>query len=72
MPKLVEACEYCDSKDAISHCNDCGKALCSLCQNEDERGMVKCLSCSDQVETPLIDEDVEENAIAYETPFDIG
>ena len=56
----LEVCEYCDSKESVSHCCDCGKALCTICQNEDERGKVRCLSCSDLPDVPLTDEDIED------------
>ena len=57
MSSTVEVCEYCDSKNATAHCCDCGKALCSLCQNEDENKRVKCLSCGDLPEVPFLESD---------------
>jgi hypothetical protein len=59
-----EPCEYCDSQNATTHCSECGKALCVLCQIKDEDGKIKCLSCSEVEVIPLTDEDVEDKSLS--------
>lgn len=67
MPTM-EACEYCDSMNATTHCTECGKALCPTCQVKDEDEKVKCMSCSEVKTIPLTDEDVEDESTV--NPFE--
>lgn len=71
MPSM-ETCEYCGSQNATTHCSECGKDLCLVCQIKDEAGNTKCLSCGDIETIPLTDEDVEDvsSAIPFEKQED--
>ena len=64
----MEQCEYCNSQKATTHCNECGRALCSICQVKDDNGKTKCLSCGEIETIPLTDEDAEDESIV--TPFE--